>query len=107
MRGGVWSLRRSRRLMMRRWQRRGFGTVAAREDGHVAAGISQFAGELFHDGRFAGAANRQVADGDDLYAEGLVTQDTDVIEPAAELDEDLKILERPNRMTRVNRALKS
>ena len=46
------------------------GAVAAREDGDVAALVAQFAGELLDHRRFAGAADRQVADGDDLHARG-------------------------------------
>ncbi len=71
-------------------ERRRFGTVAAREDGDVAAGVAQFAREFFHDRRFAGAADGEVADGDDLHAERLVAQDADVVKPAAHLDGDLE-----------------
>ena len=59
-------------------QRRGFGTVAARKDGHVAPGVAQFAREFFHDRRFARAADGEVADGDDLHAQRLVAEDADV-----------------------------
>ena len=53
-------------------QRRGPGTVAAREDGDVAAGVAQLARKLFDDRRFAGAADGEIADGDDLHAERFV-----------------------------------
>jgi hypothetical protein len=55
-------------------QRRGFGTVAAREDGDVAPGVAQFARKFFHDRRLARAADGEVADGDDLDAERFVAK---------------------------------
>ena len=70
-------------------QRRGFGTVAAREDGHLAPGVLKFAREFFHDGRLAGAAEGEVADGDDLNAQRFVAEDADVDQPAVDFDADL------------------
>ena len=67
-------------------ERRRLGAVAAGEDGHVAALVAQFAGEFFDHGGFAGAADGEVADGDDLHAERRVAQDADVVEKAADLD---------------------
>ena len=64
-------------------ERRRLGAVAAREDGDVAALVAQFAGELFDDRRFAGAADGQVADGDDLHAERRVAQDADSCKESA------------------------
>ena len=49
-----------------------------------------FARELFDDRRFAGAADGEIADGDDLHAEGGIAQNADVVEKAADLDGDLK-----------------
>ncbi len=53
----------------------GFGTPAAGENGDGAALLLQFAGKFFDDGSFAGAAEGEVADGDDLDAEsGIADQ---------------------------------
>ena len=71
-------------------QRGRLGAVAAREDGHGAALVAEFTGEFFHDRRFAGAADRQIADGDDLHPQGGVAENADVVKEAAGLDEDLK-----------------
>src|SRR5207247_10476424 len=61
------------------------GTVAAGKDGDGAALVLQLAGELFHDWRFAGAADSEIANGDDLHAEGRVAQEPDVVEKAPQL----------------------
>ena len=50
----------------------GLGTVAAGENGHRAPLPLQFAGEFFHHRGLAGAAKSEVADGDDLDAEGRI-----------------------------------
>ena len=71
-------------------KRRGFGTVAAGEDGHRAAGIAQFTREFFHDRGLARAADGEVADGDDLDAKRFVTKDADIVKPAANFDGDLE-----------------
>ena len=67
-------------------KRLGFGTVTAREDGDIAALVAEFAGEFFDDGRLAGAADGDVANGDDLDAEGGVAQDADLVEKEPRLD---------------------
>ena len=56
----------------------GPGAVAAGKDGDGAALLLQFAREFFHDGRLAGAADGQIADGDDLDAEGGIAQNADL-----------------------------
>ena len=48
--------------------------------------VAQFAREFFHDRRLAGAADGEIADGDDLHAERGVAQDADVVKKAAGLD---------------------
>ena len=71
-------------------KRLGLGTITARKNGDIAAGVAQFAGEFFHDRGFARAADGQVADGDDLHPQGLVAQDAHVVKPAADFDGDLE-----------------
>lgn len=67
-------------------ERGGAGSVAAGEDGDAAAFVLEGAGEFFDDGGFAGSADGEVADGDDLDAEGGVTEEADVIKEPAEFD---------------------
>ena len=73
---------------------RRFGAVTAGEDGDLAALILEFAGEFFHHRRLAGAADREVADGDDLHAEGGVAQDADVVKESSRAHCDLEELGR-------------
>ena len=63
-----------------------FGPVTARKDGYITAGIAQGAGEFLHHGRLARAAHGDVADGDHLHAERVITEDADVIKPTAGFD---------------------
>src|SRR5438552_4763322 len=70
--------------------RRGFGAVASRKNSHVAALIAEFPSELFHDRCFAGAADSQVADGNDLHAQRGIAEDAHIIEKAAGFDCHLK-----------------
>ena len=63
----------------------GLGPVTPREDGDLAAGVLEGAGELLDDGSLAGAADGEVADGDDLHAEGGIAEDAGVVEDPAEL----------------------
>ena len=71
-------------------QRGRFRTVTTRQNGHGAALVPQFARELLHDRRLAGAADREISDGDDLDAQGGIAEDADVVKEAARLDGDLK-----------------
>jgi hypothetical protein len=65
-------------------ERLGDGFVAAAEDGDPAAGFLEGAGEFFHDGGFAGAADSEVADADDEGADGVTAEDGIVIKAGAE-----------------------
>src|SRR5581483_920422 len=56
-------------------KRRRFGAITAGKDGDGAALALEFAGEFFDDGRLARAAEGDVADGDDLDAEGVVAHE--------------------------------
>ena len=69
-----------------------FGTITTGENGDVAALVAQFASEFLHDGCFAGAADGQVADGDDLDAESRVAQDADIVKESPDFNGDLKEL---------------
>lgn len=71
-------------------ERFGFGAVAAREDGDFAVLVCQFACELLDNGGFAGAAHSQVANGDNLDAQGGVSQDTDFIEELSDFNDSLE-----------------
>ena len=73
-------------------QRRRLGAVAARENGHGPALVAEFARELFHHRRLAGAADGEIADGDDLHAQRGVAQNADIVQKTARLDGDLKDL---------------
>src|SRR5579859_6334995 len=72
--------------------RDGLGTVAARKNGDVATLVPELAGELLDDGGLAGAADREIADGDDLHAKGGVSQDAHVIKKPAAHHGELKNL---------------
>ena len=71
-------------------ERRLLALVSAAQNRDAPAVILQSAREFFHDRRFAGAADRQIADGDDLYPQGGVAENADVVKEAAGLDEDLE-----------------
>src|SRR5215213_8876941 len=73
-----------------RGERRRFGTIAAGKNRDLATFVLENAREFFDDGRFAGAADGEVADGDDLDAEGAVAEDADAVEKAAEFNEDFE-----------------
>ena len=64
--------------------------------------VLEFAGEFFHDGRFAGAADGEVADGDDLDAQRGVAEDADVVEKAAGFDGDLENFGKRYNMARTS-----
>jgi len=67
-----------------------FGAVAAGENGDVAPLVAEFAGKFLDDGCFAGAADREVANGDNLDAKGGIAEDAHVIKETTGLDGDLK-----------------
>src|SRR5262245_28844664 len=67
-------------------------TIATRQDGHRPPLVLERAGELLDDRRLAGAAHRQVSDGNDLHSERRVAQDADVVKKPAELDENFENL---------------
>ena len=77
--------------------RGGFGSVAARENGHVPALVAQLARELLNHGSFPGAADGEVSDRNDLHAEGAVAQDADIVKEAAGLDGGLEDLRAPEK----------
>ena len=90
-RGGVLSSRNKSLLTSRRPEGRRFGTVPAREQSATVAALilKVYAGDnFFHHGRFAGAAEGEIADGDDLDAQGGIPQNPHVVEKAAGLDRD-------------------
>ena len=62
-------------------QRQFFAFVAAAQDGDTASACLQGARELFDYGRLAGAADGQVADGNDEAAELAFPQQPLAIEP--------------------------
>jgi hypothetical protein len=62
-----------------------FGAITAGKDGDGAALVFQFASEFFDDRGFSGAADGEIANGDDLNAEGRISQDASVIEKLASL----------------------
>ena len=67
-------------------ERPGRALVPAREDGDAATGLLEGAGEDFDDRGFAGTADSEVANADDLAAECVVAENPVVPEPEAELD---------------------
>src|SRR5208283_2612095 len=63
--------------------------VAPRENSHTTATLLEGAGEDFHHGCLAGSANTEVADADDLAAEGVVAEDAVLPEAQPDLDAQL------------------
>ena len=68
-------------------ERRGLGTIAAGKNGDLAAFILENAREFFDDGCFPCAADCEIADSDDLDAEGAVAKDADAVKEAAQFHE--------------------
>ncbi|MCG3148560.1 MAG: hypothetical protein PCFJNLEI_02004 [Verrucomicrobiae bacterium] len=71
-------------------ERAGDAFVAAGEDGNAAAGLLEGTGEDFYDRGFAGAADGEVTDADDLAAEGVVPEDAVAPEEMPELDDEFE-----------------
>ena len=63
--------------------------------------VLQFAREFFHHRRLARAAESEIADGDDLDAEGRIAEDADIVKAAVNLEGALKTFEPPNKTARV------
>src|SRR6516162_8671396 len=69
---------------------RWFGTITAGKNGDVSALVAQFAGKFLHDRRFSGPSDRQVANGDEVNAQGGVAKNPHIIKETANLDQDLE-----------------
>jgi hypothetical protein len=65
-----------------------FRTIAARKNSHASALVTQGTGKFLDDGSFAGSADGQISDGDDLHAKGRISQDANIVKEPTRFDDD-------------------